>query len=223
MTAILIVDDDRAMVGMVAALLGAEGYDLITAYDGETALKRHAAETPDLVVLDRRLPGMAGDEVCRRIRAAADTPILMLTGERGTEERAALLDLGADDYLEKPFGRNELLARVRALLRRAAASRGRGTPAGRIGSLEVDIPAHRATVGETVLALTPIEFSLLAALASRPGEVVERRALLRAAWPDEREPDPEWLKAHLARLRTKLEAAGAPVPENVRGVGYRLG
>lgn len=223
MTAILIVDDDRAMVGMVAALLGGEGYDLITAYDGESALKRHAAESPDLVVLDRRLPGMAGDEVCRRIRAVADTPILMLTGERGTEERATLLDLGADDYLEKPFGRNELLARVRALLRRSASARGRGVPPGRIGPLEVDLPAHRATVDGRALALTPIEFSLLAALASRPGEVVERRALLRAAWPDEREPDPEWLKAHLARLRTKLEAAGAPVPENVRGVGYRLG
>ena len=222
MTAILIVDDDRAMVGMVAALLGGEGYDLITAYDGESALRRHAAEAPDLVILDRRLPGLSGDDVCRRIRAAAETPILMLTGERGTDERAKLLDLGADDYLEKPFGRNELLARVRALLRRATA-RARAVPAAPIGPLEVDIAAHRASVDGTELPLTPIEFSLLAALAARPGEVVERRALLRAAWPDEREPDPEWLKAHLARLRTKLEAAGAPVPQNVRGVGYRLG
>ena len=222
MTAVLIVDDDRAMVGMVAALLGGEGYDLITAYDGETALRRHSAEAPDLVILDRRLPGLSGDDVCRRIRQVSDTPILMLTGEKGTDERAKLLDLGADDYLEKPFGRNELLARVRALLRRAAA-RARATPPGKIGPLEVDVGAHRASVDGTELALTPIEFSLLAALAARPGEVVERRALLRAAWPDEREPDPEWLKAHLARLRTKLEAAGAPVPENVRGVGYRLG
>lgn len=222
MTAVLIVDDDRAMVGMVAALLGGEGYDLLTAYDGESALRRHAAEAPDLVILDRRLPGLSGDDVCRRIRLSSDTPILMLTGERGSDERAKLLDLGADDYLEKPFGRNELLARVRALLRRASA-RARATPAGRIGPLEVDIAAHRASVDGTELALTPIEFSLLAALAARPGEVVERRALLRAAWPDEREPDPEWLKAHLARLRTKLEAAGAPAPENVRGVGYRLG
>ena len=164
---------------------------------------------------------MSGDEVCRRIRAAGETPILMLTGEKGTEERARLLDQGADDYLEKPFGRSELLARIRALLRRGArASR---APAGRVGELEVDVVAHRASVGDSELALTPIEFSLLAALASRPGEVVQRRTLLRAAWPDEREPDPEWLKAHLARLRTKLEAAGAPVPQNVRGVGYRLG
>ena len=222
MTAVLIVDDDRAMVGMVAALLGGEGYDLITAYDGESALRRHATEAPDLVILDRRLPGLSGDDVCRRIRLSSDTPILMLTGEKGSDERAKLLDLGADDYLEKPFGRNELLARVRALLRRAS-SRARATPGGSIGPLDVDIAAHRASVDGTELALTPIEFSLLAALAARPGEVVERRALLRAAWPDEREPDPEWLKAHLARLRTKLEAAGAPVPQNVRGVGYRLG
>ncbi|MBA2370988.1 MAG: response regulator transcription factor [Candidatus Limnocylindria bacterium] len=222
MTAILIVDDDRAMVGMVAALLGGEGYDLITAYDGEGALRRHADESPDLVILDRRLPRLSGDEVCRRIREASDTPILMLTGERGTDQRAKLLDLGADDYLEKPFGRTELLARVRALLRRAATPR-RSAAAGRIGPLEVDVAAHRATVRGTVLALTPIEFSLLAVLAGRPGEVVARRALLRAAWPDEREPDPEWLKAHLARLRTKLEGAGAPLPQNVRGVGYRLG
>lgn len=222
MTSILIVDDDRAMVGMVAALLGGEGYDLLTAYDGEAALRRHADESPDLVILDRRLARLSGDEVCRRIRASSDTPVLMLTGEKGTEERAKLLELGADDYLEKPFGRNELLARIRALLRRAAAPP-RPAGAGRIGPLEVDVAAHRAAVGGAALALTPIEFSLLAALTGRPGEVVTRRALLRAAWPDEPEPDPEWLKAHLARLRSKLQAAGAPLPENVRGVGYRLG
>jgi DNA-binding response OmpR family regulator len=222
MTAILIVDDDRALVGMVAALLGAEGYDLLTAYDGETALRRHAEELPDLVVLDRRLPKVSGDEVCRRIRAAAATPILMLTGERGEEERVRLLDLGADDYLEKPFGRKELLARVRALLRRAP---GAATPAATtdIGGLRIDARAHSAHMHGAELPLTPTEFRLLAALAARPGELVDRKALLRAGWPDERDPDPEWLKAHLARLRAKLEAAGAPVPANVRGVGYKIG
>jgi DNA-binding response OmpR family regulator len=222
MTTVLIVDDDRAMVGMVAALLGDEGYDLVTAYDGEQALKRHNDDPPDLVVLDRRLPRLDGDEVCKRIRATSDTPILMLTGERGTEERAKLLDLGADDYLEKPFGKRELLARVRALLRRGGASK-RPAQAVKIGPLAVDPRTHAANVDGAPLALTPTEFRLLAALASRAGEVVDRRALLRAAWPDERDPDPEWLKAHLARLRSKLQAAGAPVPVNVRGVGYRLG
>ena len=223
MTTVLIVDDDRAMVGMVASLLGSDGYDLLTAYDGEAALRRHAEDAPDLVILDRRLPRLSGDEVCRRIRMTSSTPVLMLTGERGTEERAKLLDLGADDYLEKPFGKKELSARVRALLRRATQEPRIQTGRATVGELEVDPRAHRATFGGTVLEFTPIEFRLLAALAARPGEVVDRRALLRAGWPEERDPDPEWLKAHLARLRSKLEAAGAPLPVNVRGVGYSLG
>ena len=222
MTTVLIVDDDRAMVGMVAALLGDEGYDLVTAYDGEQALRRHADEPPDLVILDRRLPRLDGDEVCRRIRASSDTPILMLTGEKGSEERAKLLDLGADDYLEKPFAKKELLARVRALLRRGGGARRAAGPAS-VQGLVIDPRTHSAAVNGTALTLTPTEFRLLAALASRSGEVVDRRALLRAAWPDERDPDPEWLKAHLARLRSKLEVAGGPLPANVRGVGYRLG
>ena len=222
MTSVLIVDDDRALVGMVASLLGSEGYDLLTAYDGETALRRHSEDVPDLVILDRRLPKMSGDEICRRIRAAGPTPILMLTGEKGEDERVKLLDLGADDYLEKPFGRKELLARVRALLRRAPRTTGPAT-ATEIHGLVIDARAHSARMRGEELPLTPTEFRLLAALATRPGELVDRKALLRAGWPDERDPDPEWLKAHLARLRSKLEDAGAPVPANVRGVGYKLG
>ena len=220
MPTVLIVDDDRAMVGMVAALLGGEGFDLLTAYDGETALRRHAEDAPDLVILDRRLPKLSGDEVCRRIRASSATPILMLTGEKGTDERAALLDLGADDYLEKPFGMRELGARVRALLRRAPSAVKEHAS---VGGLVVDGRAHAARMDGLALELTPTEFRLLAALTARPGQIIDRRALLKAGWPDERDPDPEWLKAHLARLRAKLGAAGAPLPENVRGVGYRLG
>ncbi|MGH2377894.1 MAG: response regulator transcription factor [Candidatus Limnocylindria bacterium] len=222
MTTILIVDDDRAMVGMVAALLGEEGYDVATAYDGDQAIRRHRDDPPDLIVLDRRLPRIDGDEVCRRIRAGSDTPILMLTGEKGSEERARLLDAGADDYLEKPFAAKELRARVRALLRRGGGARRAVAPA-EVGGLLVDPRTHSARANGKPLPLTPTEFRLLAALATRAGEVVDRRTLLRSAWPDERDPDPEWLKAHLARLRTKLEAAGAPLPVNVRGVGYRLG
>ena len=222
MSTILVVDDEPALVGMVAALLGEDGHQILTAYDGQTAVKRHAEESPDLVILDRNLPRMSGEEVCRWIRAAADTPILMLTGEKGPDERARLLDAGADDYLEKPFSKKELSARVRALLRRAP-SRARAQPAAKVGRLAVDPRTHRATVDGKVLDLTPTEFRLLAALASRPGEVVDRKALLRAGWPDERDPDPEWLKAHLARLRSKLVASGVPDLANVRGVGYRLG
>jgi DNA-binding response OmpR family regulator len=222
LTTILVVDDEPAMVGMVGALLGEEGFQIVTAYDGETALRRHADERPDLVILDRRLPRLSGDDVCRGIRAVANTPILMLTGEKGSDERARLLDLGADDYLEKPFSKKELSARVRALLRRAAPAM-RADAASLVGRLSVDARAHRASVNNESLDLTPTEFRLLAALAARPGEVVDRRALLRAGWPEERDPDPEWLKAHLARLRSKLVAAGAPDLANVRGVGYRLG
>ena len=222
MTSILVVDDEPAMVGMVAALLGEDGYEIVTAYDGEVALRRHAEERPDLVVLDRRLPKLSGDEVCRRIRAVANTPILMLTGEKGSEERARLLDSGADDYLEKPFSKRELSSRVRALLRRASAP-ARPSATASVGKLSVDARTHHATVDGQGLDLTPTEFRLLAALIARAGEVVERKALLRAGWPEERDPDPEWLKAHLARLRSKLVSAGAPDLVNVRGVGYRLG
>jgi DNA-binding response OmpR family regulator len=222
LSSILVVDDEPKLVGIIASLLGDEGHEIVTAYDGETALRRHAEDSPDLVILDRKLPRLTGDEVCRRIRAASSTPILMLTGERGADERAKLLDLGADDYLEKPFSTRELSSRVRALLRRAAPG-ARAQAAASIGRLRVDPKTHMASVEGAALDLTPTEFRLLAALAARPGEVLERRALLRAGWPEERDPDPEWLKAHLARLRSKLDAAGAPTLANVRGVGYRLG
>jgi DNA-binding response OmpR family regulator len=222
LSSVLVVDDERALVGMVASLLGEEGYEVVTAYDGETALRRHADESPDLVILDRKLPRISGDEVCKRIRAASATPILMLTGERGPEERAKLLDLGADDYLEKPFSPRELRSRVRALLRRASPTAPSQTAAS-VGRLRVDPKTHVASVDGNALDLTPTEFRLLAALVARAGEVLERRALLRAGWPEERDPDPEWLKAHLARLRSKLDSAGAPALANVRGVGYRLG
>ncbi len=224
MSVVLVVDDEPALVGMIAQLLGEDGYEIVTAYDGETALRRHTEDSPDLVILDRKLPRLSGDEVCRRIRASSSTtPILMLTGERGADERAKLLDLGADDYLEKPFSRKELASRVRALLRRAGQSATRVQAAASVGRLRVDPRTHVASVDGTPLDLTPTEFRLLAALAARSGEVLERRALLRAGWPEERDPDPEWLKAHLARLRSKLDAAGAPALANVRGVGYRLG
>jgi len=222
LSTVLVVDDERALVGMVASLLGEEGYEIVTAYDGETALRRHAEESPDLVILDRKLPKISGDEVCKRIRASSTTPILMLTGERGAEERAKLLDLGADDYLEKPFSGRELRSRVRALLRRATSTASKQTAAS-VGRLRVDPKTHVASVDDQALDLTPTEFRLLTALITRPGEVLERRTLLRAGWPEERDPDPEWLKAHLARLRSKLDAAGAPTLANVRGVGYRLG
>src|SRR5438874_7930917 len=164
MTTILVVDDEPAMVGMLAALLGDDGHQIVTAYDGEVALRRHAEERPGLVILDRKLPRMSGDDVVRGIRAVSNTPILMLTGERGTEERARLLDLGADDYLEKPFGKKELSSRVRALLRRAPQPVAGGALKGR--RLTIDARAHRVAAKDEDLEHTPTEFRLVAALAS---------------------------------------------------------
>jgi DNA-binding response OmpR family regulator len=221
-TRILVVDDEPALVGMVTMLLGGEGFEVLTAYDGEMALRVVRDEMPDLVVLDMQLPRISGDEVCRRIRAVSSIPVVMLTGRKDEEEKARLLDLGADDYLTKPFGKKELLARVRAVLRRAAAPASSREPVSG-GGVVVDPSRHSATANGTALDLTPIEFRLLERLVRRAGEVVRREELLRAGWPDEREPDPEWLKPHLARLRAKLETAGASLPENVRGIGYRLG
>ncbi len=222
MIRILVVDDEPAMVGMVTMLLGSEGYEVLTAYDGETALKRVREDAPDLVLLDLQLPRMSGDEVCRRIRATSSVSVIMLTGRKEEDEKARLLDLGADDYLTKPFGKKELLARVRAVLRRASAG-GPGRETVSAGALVVDPARHLASAKGAPLDLTPIEFRLLERLVRRSGEVVGKDELLRAGWPDEREPDPEWLKPHLARLRAKLAAAQAPLPENVRGIGYRLG
>lgn len=220
MTRILVVDDEPAMVGMVAMLLGSEGYEVATAYDGEAALRRHREESPDLVILDMTLPRLSGDEVCRRIRAAGSTPVIMLTGRKEEEEKARLLDLGADDYVTKPFGKKELLARVRAVLRRGTPRR--AAQLVEAGGVSVDPARFQAAANGQPLELTPIEFRLLERLVRHAGEVVTREELLRAGWPDEREPDPEWLKPHLARLRAKLAAAKAPLPRNVRGVGYRL-
>ncbi len=221
MTRVLVVDDEPAMVGMVTMLLGSEGFEVVTAYDGEKALRLVRDESPDLVLLDLQLPRMTGDEVCRRIRATSAVPVIMLTGRKEEREKARLLDLGADDYLTKPFGKTELVARVRAVLRRSAAT-ARGRQPVTVGGLVVDPSRHVATARGKRLDLTPIEFRLLERLVRRAEEVVAKEELLRAGWPDEREPDPEWLKPHLARLRAKLAAAGAPAPENVRGIGYRL-
>jgi DNA-binding response OmpR family regulator len=220
-TRILVVDDDTSMVGMVTMLLGSEGFEVSTAYDGETALRRVREDAPDLVMLDMQLPRMSGEEVARRVRETSTIPVIMLTGRKEEEDKARLLDLGADDYLTKPFGKKELVARIRAVLRRSGGAGARG-PASAHG-IVVDPQRHAATAGGHPLELTPIEFRLLERLVRRAGEVVPRDELLRAGWPDERDPDPEWLKPHLARLRAKLTAAGTPVPENVRGIGYRLG
>jgi two-component system KDP operon response regulator KdpE len=220
---ILVVDDDPAMVGAITALVGVEGHQVITAYDGLTAIKRFDEEQPDIVLLDLAMPGPDGFAVAGRIRAAGATPILVVSGESGEAAKVKALAIGADDYLTKPFGRAELLARIGALVRRSEMS-ATGAPGGRIvaGALTIEPARHRAFVGDIALELTPTEFRLLEALARAEGDVVPHARLARAGWPAEPDPDLLWLKPHVTRLRAKLVAAEGPAIQGVRGVGYRL-
>jgi DNA-binding response OmpR family regulator len=222
---ILVVDDDPAMVGAITALVGTEGHQVITAYDGLTAVKRFREEQPDIVLLDLAMPGPDGFTVAGRIRAEGDAPIVVVSGESSEEAKVRALGIGADDYLVKPFGRGELLARIAAVMRRAdrsmgpSASRDGGLSA---GALAIDAGRHEASVGDQRLNLTPIEYRLLEVLVRASGDVVPHLQLSRAGWPSEADPDPLWLKPHLARLRAKLDAASGPRLVPVRGVGYRL-
>jgi DNA-binding response OmpR family regulator len=217
---ILVVDDEPAMVGALGALLGQAGHHIVAAYDGDEALRRFRSESPDLVLLDLAMPGMDGAAVCRAIRSESDTPIVIVSGEGDRTATVELLDLGADDYVRKPFRADELLARVRAVMRRRVGG-GTGRVAQRAG-WELDRRRHEIRWEGTPLALTAIEFRLLASLVERLGEVTVHADLLAGAWPGVPDPDPLWLKPHMARLREKLLSAGARLPTAIRGVGYRL-
>ena len=221
---ILVVDDDPAMVGAITALVGTEGHQVITAYDGLTAVKRFRDEHPDLVLLDLAMPGPDGFNVAGQMRAVGQAPILVVSGESGEAAKVRALGLGADDYLTKPFGKAELLARIAAIMRRvdrAAGPSGGGGPLS-AGELVLEPGRHEARVGDASLALTPTEFRLLEALVRANGDIVPHLQLARAGWPAETDPDLLWLKPHLARLRAKVEAAGGPEIVAVRGVGYRV-
>jgi len=219
---ILVVDDDPAMVGAITALVGTEGHQVVTAYDGLTAVRRFREEQPDIVLLDLAMPGPDGFSVAGQIRAAGQVPILVVSGESAEAAKVKALGIGADDYLVKPFGRAELLARIGALMRRAgAADAGRVGPL-TFGPLALDPRRHEAGVGDVRLVLTPTEYRLLEALVRADGDVVPHLLLARAGWPAEVDPDLLWLKPHLARLRSKVAAAGGPAIVAVRGVGYRI-
>ena len=219
---ILVVDDDPAMVGAITALVGTEGHQVITAYDGLTAVRRFREEQPDLVLLDLAMPGPDGYSVSGQIRAAGSTPILVLSGESSEAAKVKALWLGADDYLVKPFGRAELLARIAAIMRRV--ERATTLPPGRrsAGSIHLEPGRHEVLVDGSPLSLTPTEYRLLEALVGAGGDLVAHLQLARAGWPAEPDPDLLWLKPHLARLRAKVAAARGPAILAVRGVGYRL-
>jgi DNA-binding response OmpR family regulator len=216
---ILVVDDEPAWVGALGAVLGRAGHRIIAAYDGEEALRRFQAEDVDAVLLDLAMPGLDGAEVCRRMRAVSDVPIIVVSGERDRSAPPELLDLGADDYVRKGAPSAELLARIRAVVRRTRVA---GAEPLRGGGWQLDVRRHEIRWNDEALPLTVTEYRLLAALVERLGELVSHSDLLSAGWPDVEDPDPLWLKPHLARVRSKLRRVGARPPVPVRGVGYRL-
>ena len=215
---ILVIDDEPAMVGAVAALVGSVGHRVSAAYDGVEGLRHYDDERPDLVILDLAMPGMDGLSVCTELRQRGSTPIIVLSGEGQEAAKVEALDAGADDYVTKPFGKGELLARIRAVTRRRRDEQEGASE----GSVRIDRRRHEAWAGDHLLQLTPIEFALLEALVSARGDLVPHAELLAAGWPGEPDPDPLWVKPHLARLRAKLRDAGAAEPTPVRAIGYRL-
>jgi len=215
---LLVVDDEPAWVGALGAVLGKAGHRIVAAYDGDEALRRFRSDKVDVVLLDLAMPRLDGAEVVRIIRAESDTPIIVVSGERDRSVPADLLDLGADDYVRKGVPSSELLARIRAVVRR------RSSPVAEraINGWDLDLRRHEIRWNGNLISATAIEFLLLETLIERLGELVPHADLLAAGWPDVHDPDPLWLKPHLARLRDKLNAVSAPIPIAVRGVGYRL-
>ena len=222
-TAILIVEDDDTVRETLALHLRAEGYEVRQAKDGQTGLDAARAETADLIVLDVMLPGLDGLTVCRILRKESAVPIILLTA-RGTEtDKIIGLETGADDYVVKPFSLGELLARVRAGLRRGSASRGAPTELA-AADLRLDLSARRVFLAEREVSLAPREFDLLAALMRDQGAVLSRDLLLARVWGDDFPGDPRTVDVHVRWLRQKLEADPSEPQRitTVRGVGYRF-
>ena len=204
-TRILVVDDETQITRVLRTSLSSHGYDIRVANDGETALEIMKDWSPDLVITDLAMPNMDGLELCRRVRAKSEIPILVLSvrGEERTKVKA--LDAGADDYITKPFGIEELLARVRANLRRARPEES-GDAAIELGDFRIDPGARTVHVRERPVHLTPKEFDLLVFLARHPGKVVTHRALLAAVWGGQSTEQVEYLRVFVGQVRKKIEA-----------------
>lgn len=224
---ILVVDDEPTVREVVAQYLRRDGHEVIEAGDGETALHHLANDSPDLVVLDRMLPGVDGLEVLEQLRAGGDTPVILLTALADEHDRVTGLERGADDYVVKPFSPRELAARVNGLLRRTAPRPSRG-PTGRqleFGDLTIDTDAREVRLGGVTAELTPKEFDLLVFLASSPRTVFSRADLLREVWQSSPDwQDPATVTVHVRRIRNKIEV-DPEHPERITtvwGVGYRF-
>jgi two-component system response regulator RegX3 len=224
MSRVLIVDDEPALVDSVAYALRKEGFEVDCVGDGEAALAALERASFDLVLLDLNLPSLSGVEVCRRLRAESAVPIIMLTARDSELDRVLGLEVGADDYVAKPFSMAELVGRVRALLRRRDLDRGDVGKRRLVGGLEIDLLRHQAAVEGKQIQLTPSEFKLLAYLAEDPDRVYSRRELMQLLWGSSFVGDERACDAHVANLRRKIEREPA-APErllSVRGVGYKL-
>ena len=223
---ILLVDDEQSVQTLLAYPLRKEGYEVVSAEDGREALDRFAEQQFDLVVLDVMMPKLDGIEVCRRLRAKSQVPIIMLTARDDEVDKVIGLEMGADDYITKPFSVREFRSRVRAVLRRSEMIGPQSATEEPIsaGDLEIDFERRVVTNGDEPVRLTYVEFEILAALARAPGKVMSRENLLEQVWGDSAYRDPRTIDVHIRHLREKLEA-DARQPEylfTVRGVGYRF-
>jgi two-component system response regulator RegX3 len=225
-TTILLVEDESALAESVAYNLGREGFTVASVGDGEAALARFRADPPSMVILDLMLPKLSGLDVCRAIRAESEVPILILTAKDSEADKVTGLELGADDYVTKPFSMRELVSRVRAHLRRAAARR---PPAGAVGRLhggpvELDPEAHEAYVRGQPVPLTPKEFELLETLLARKGRLLTRDFLIDDIWGPDYVGDTKTLDVHVKRLRQKVEDDPHRPAHilTVRGLGYKF-
>ncbi|MGA2046825.1 MAG: response regulator transcription factor [Terracidiphilus sp.] len=217
---ILVIDDESQITRVLRAALSAQGYDVRTANDPEEGLQLYKDWNPDLVVTDLMMPGMSGVDVTRAIRVIASTPILVLSVRDHERSKVEALDAGADDYVTKPFGIQELLARVRAHLRRAPE---RTTAAMEVGDFVIDATAHSITVLGKPIHLTPKEFDLLVHLARHSGKVMTHRALLTSVWGAQSAHQPEYLRVFVGQVRKKLEAeTGRQYIQTEPWVGYRF-
>ncbi|WP_105566892.1 MtrAB system response regulator MtrA [Microbacterium halophytorum] len=220
---ILVVDDDTALAEMIGIVLRTEGFEPTFCADGDQAVDVWRSERPDLVLLDLMLPGKDGIQICTEIRRESGVPVIMLTARTDTTDVVNGLEAGADDYIQKPFNPKELVARIRTRLRTGAE------PAAaevlRVGDLLIDVAAHEVTRGDEVIALTPLEFELLVALASKPNQVFSREMLLEQVWGYHYKADTRLVNVHVQRLRAKVELDpdDPKIVTTVRGVGYRAG
>ncbi|HYL94472.1 MAG TPA: response regulator transcription factor [Terriglobales bacterium] len=220
----LVVDDEPQITRVLRTSLAAQGYDIRVANNGETALEIMKDWTPDLVITDLAMPNMDGLELCRKLRSGSQVPIIVLSVKSEERTKVKALDLGADDYVTKPFAIGELLARVRANLRRVPAGEPSSGGVIEVGDFRIDQDAHTVSVRGREVHLTPKEFDLLVYLARHPGKVLTHRALLTAVWGANSMEQPEYLRVFIGQLRKKLEPeAGSPkYLQTEPWVGYRF-